>query len=92
MNKSGRPERTCVGCGARRAKGEMVRVCRDPDGNVFVDGTGRSPGRGCYVCPDASCSESARRKRSISRSLKGDVPENVYKELGRAAELRSGAE
>ncbi|MCY0884856.1 MAG: YlxR family protein, partial [Firmicutes bacterium] len=40
------PMRTCVACGATRPKRELVRVVRTPAGEVVVDTTGRTAGRG----------------------------------------------
>lgn len=74
-------ERTCVGCRRRRPKAEMLRVCKRKDGAVFVDSSGKSPGRGCYVCPDGDCISEAGLKGGIARGLRSDVPESVYEEL-----------
>src|SRR5512136_1661850 len=46
------PIRTCAGCGARRPKGEMIRVGAGQSGEVVVAGKGKSSGRGAYLCPD----------------------------------------
>ena len=47
------PERTCVACGSKKPKVELVRVARSPQGKVAVDTTGKAPGRGAYICgPD----------------------------------------
>jgi predicted RNA-binding protein YlxR (DUF448 family) len=63
----------------------MIRVCRTGSGEILVDTGGGTPGRGCYVCPGESCVTEARRKKSISRSLKHEVPSAIYDELERAA-------
>jgi len=56
--RSREPLRTCVGCRRVRAKGELVRIVRAPDGLLVADGDGA--GRGAYVCPDGDCLERAR--------------------------------
>jgi hypothetical protein len=49
-----------------------------------VDPSGRAPGRGAYLCRDASCWDVAGRKRAIERALKAAVP------AGLAAILAAG--
>ena len=62
------PERSCVACGSKRPKRELVRVATSPQGEVSVDLTGKAPGRGAYVCgPD--CWESALGRGRLARSL-----------------------
>ncbi len=68
----------CVACGARRRKNEMTRVARSPEGVVYIDETGKGRGRGCYVCKDPECVSSLRKSGRLSRSLKCDIPEDIY--------------
>ena len=72
------PVRTCSGCGVKMEKGKFVRVVRSPEGEVSLDLTGKKPGRGAYICPDPECLKKARKTRKISRSLKCEIPEEVY--------------
>ncbi|HEY3414748.1 MAG TPA: YlxR family protein [Armatimonadota bacterium] len=68
------PVRTCAGCRRRRAKQELLRIARNPAGEVYVDATGRDEGRGVYVCHDAACLETAVRRKALDRGLKAPVP------------------
>ena len=61
--------RTCVGCRARAAKSDLLRVVA-VDGEVVVDPTSRRPGRGAYLHPSKDCLEQARRRRAIPRALR----------------------
>lgn len=49
------PERTCIGCKAKRGQTELLRLVCAASGEVVFDHTGRAPGRGTYVCCDARC-------------------------------------
>ena len=71
------PVRTCVGCGARRAKSEMLRV-GVADYQVRIGGKGKLPGRGCYICQDVSCLERTRRRDRIGFSLKVKLTKRDY--------------
>ena len=60
------PERTCIGCKARRGQIELLRlVCAD-SGEVVFDHTGRAPGRGAYVCSDARCFRKAFKSSRLT--------------------------
>ena len=63
------PERTCVGCGQKRPKLELVRVVRTPQGSLLVDITGKNPGRGAYLCRQSGCWKKGTEKGKLSRSL-----------------------
>ncbi len=62
--------RLCVGCGISHPKSEMLRIVRDLNGEVKLDGTGNADGRGVYVCPNIVCFEKAVKKNGLTRSLK----------------------
>ena len=56
------PERSCVGCRAKRPKGELLRVvpwAASAGVELKIDEKQRLPGRGAYVCRDASCCASS---------------------------------
>lgn len=77
------PTRTCIGCGAAKPKKELVRVVRDPEGQLSVDLTGKKNGRGAYICHSAECLKKARKARRLEKSFSMQIPEEVYDELTR---------
>jgi len=58
-----------------------VRVVRSPEGTVLIDPTGRMPGRGAYLCRDASCWDTAGRKRALEHALKVSLPAELTASL-----------
>ncbi len=62
------PKRTCVGCRRVDEKRALIRVVRRPDG-VFVDPTGKMPGRGAYLHDDPACWERGLQG-ALARALK----------------------
>ena len=87
------PIRTCVACRQEAGKRSLTRLVRTPEGSVGVDASGRAPGRGAYMHADPTCIEQARRRRALQRSLRAEVPEAVWEELGAlAAAAGNGAE
>ncbi len=72
------PERQCLGCNERKAKMELLRVVRTPEGEVVLDFTGKRSGRGAYICRNVSCLKRARKTKRIDKSLDVTIPEEVY--------------
>jgi len=68
------PTRTCVACRETMAKSSLVRIVKTPRGAVAMDPTGKSPGRGVYLCHNPQCWETALKKKRIDHALKTEVP------------------
>ena len=76
------PERRCVGCREMKNKSELVRIVRNGDDSGFaVDGTGKSAGRGAYICRSADCFKKAAKSGGFERSFKQKIPKEVYEAL-----------
>ena len=80
------PQRQCMGCRERRAKREMIRVVRSPEGNVSLDFGGKMNGRGAYICPNPECLKKAIRSKALDRSLEVTIPEEVIARLEKEME------
>ena len=80
------PQRQCMGCRERKAKRELIRVVRSPEGNVSLDFGGKMNGRGAYLCPDPACLKKAIRSKALERSLEVAIPEEVYARLEKEME------
>jgi len=71
------PQRTCVACRKVKAKGELVRVVRIPDGSVEVDADGKKAGRGAYLCQIQECWEIGLKGGRLEHSLRTTLtPDN----------------
>jgi len=75
------PLRKCTGCGELKAKKELIRVLLEPDGNVTIDNTGKKNGRGAYICNKLECFEKAVKTKGLERSLKTQIPAEVFDRL-----------
>ena len=75
------PERQCMGCNERFPKSALLRVVRDPDGNVCLDFTGKKSGRGAYICKNVACLKKAQKTKRLSRALECDVPDEVMAQM-----------
>lgn len=75
------PQRQCVGCGEMKDKKSMMRVIKSAEGEVMLDMTGRRNGRGAYLCQSAACLQKARKNRGLEKSLRINIPEEIYENL-----------
>ena len=84
------PVRSCVGCGAKKAQGELTRVALDPEGAVVVDRERRLPGRGAYLC-GAGCVTAALKRKAFGRAFRGKAGKVDPLKLEQAWEPGSGS-
>lgn len=83
------PQRQCMGCRERKAKRELIRVVRTPQGTVMLDFSGKAQGRGAYLCPQPECLRRAIRAKSLERSLEIPIPPEVYARLEQEMEANA---
>ena len=86
------PQRQCMGCRERKAKRELIRVGRTPEGTVRLDFGGKMNGRGAYLCPNPECLKKAIRAKALERSLEVSIPEEVVAQLEKEMEARPNGE
>ena len=77
------PMRQCLGCNEHRAKGELLRVVRSPEGEISLDFTGKKSGRGAYICRNVACLKRVRKSHRLERSLDAPISEEVYDRMER---------
>ena len=76
-------ERSCIGCGRKTGKAELLRFVRREDGTLLFDETQRESGRGGYFCPQESCFALAFKKRRLARRFHLEVHEDLASLLSR---------
>lgn len=75
------PMRKCVATGESLPKKELIRIVRTPEGNVEIDETGKKNGRGAYLKRSLEALETAKKRKSLNRSLECDIPSAIYDQL-----------
>lgn len=65
--------RTCVGCGEKGLRVDLLRLVANPAGVLVLDRDKRAPGRGAWVHPTQACLEQAETMRAIGRAFRGRV-------------------
>ncbi len=64
------PIRTCISCGTKKPKKELIRLVLDEEGFVVRDEKGSMPGRGAYVCPKKECWEQLDKKKRLNKAFR----------------------
>lgn len=80
MKKRKIPLRMCIGCRETRPKKELIRIVRDPQGNIRIDLKGKTSGRGAYLC-STECLEKAVKHKLLERALNQKIDEQIYESL-----------
>lgn len=81
------PTRKCIACGELRAKQELVRVIRTPDGQIELDPTGKKNGRGAYICKSSACMSKAASTKAFNKAFSCEIPAEVYELLKKELSL-----
>ena len=78
------PLRQCVGCREMKEKRCLVRIVKSPEGEITADFTGKSPGRGAYICKSVPCLERAKKSKALSRAFSTQIPDQVFTKIEEA--------
>jgi predicted RNA-binding protein YlxR (DUF448 family) len=81
------PERTCLGCGARERKAQLVRLIVNAAGQLEIAGQGQ---RGGYLHQRAECWNKFVGRKSHFRAFRVEVAKPVKEKLVRDLKDRVG--
>lgn len=73
--------RTCIACGRKAPKDDLLRLVRTRAGGVEPDVKADKPGRGAYLCYNQACFTQALKRHAIQRHLGVNPPHNLLEEL-----------
>ena len=78
------PERMCIACRKMHDKSDLLRLVRQED-RVYLDVSGKTQGRGAYVCRNKTCVDKALDMGAVRHHLKAEAAEDLkaalYNEL-----------
>ncbi|MBN2000291.1 YlxR family protein [candidate division KSB1 bacterium] len=66
----------------KRPKKELLRLVCTPENKIKVDRAQNLPGRGCYICPQIQCLETAIKKHKFSRAFRKKIQVDALNLLG----------
>ena len=72
------PERMCIACREMKPKGEMLRVIKPKEGDIFIDRTGKAAGRGAYICDSETCVNKCIKAKLFNKAFSAQIPDDVY--------------
>lgn len=75
MASKRRPQRSCVVCRARRDKQALTRLVFSQE-RLRVDESGKSNGRGAYLCGRPDCWKKAVNLPVMSKALRRELSED----------------
>ncbi|MBL4934895.1 YlxR family protein [Clostridium sp. YIM B02515] len=75
------PQRMCTGCMEMKPKKELIRIVKSNDGKIFVDLTGKKPGRGAYICRNDECLLKAIKAKRLDKNLETKIDDLIYNKL-----------
>jgi predicted RNA-binding protein YlxR (DUF448 family) len=64
------PIRTCVSCGAKKPKRELIRLAAD-EANLVRHDLGSGKGKGAYICDTQACREQLVKAGRLRRAFRG---------------------
>lgn len=75
------PMRTCVVTKEKREKKDLLRIVRTPEGEVIIDLTGKSNGRGAYITKSIEVLEKAKKTKALDKNLEVEIPSSIYQKI-----------
>lgn len=75
------PMRQCIACRSQKPKRELMRIVRNPEGQLLLDLKGKLPGRGAYICVSGSCLHKATKENLFARHLDAKPDAGLLAEL-----------
>jgi predicted RNA-binding protein YlxR (DUF448 family) len=70
-----------VACRQIKAKRELIRLVRNPEGNIEIDSRGEKAGRGAYLCPARECWEIALKGNQLEHALRSNLTQDNREQL-----------
>ena len=72
------PLRSCVICGNKTSKRDLMRIVTTPQRAVVTDPTGKMAGRGAYVCRDGSCAPKGLNRGRLEYALRTKLKDEEW--------------
>ena len=75
------PQRTCIGCNAKKEKRNLIRIVKNTKGEINIDHTGKLEGRGIYICKNEECLNKAIKNKRISKIFETEIKNEIYEKI-----------
>ncbi|MCL2355388.1 MAG: YlxR family protein [Oscillospiraceae bacterium] len=71
----------CTVCRTIKDKKDLLRIACDKENSVTVDETGKSQGRGAYICYNLDCLDKAIKSKKLDRAFETNINEEIYNSM-----------
>ena len=78
--------RSCIACGNKTAKRDLLRIVAGPDGGIAFDTGGKLSGRGAYLCAACAGNPEKVSKARLEYKLRTDIADARWQAV--AADLK----
>jgi predicted RNA-binding protein YlxR (DUF448 family) len=78
MGKKRVGERTCIGCGGKAHKTELLRFVARNNGTLDFDEKQQEKGRGGYIHPNGRCFQMACKKKRLSLRFRREINTDLF--------------
>ena len=75
------PQRTCMGCNAKKFKNDLIRVVKNKENQIMIDKIGKQDGRGTYICNNIACLEKTIKSKRMEKVFEMKISEEIYENL-----------
>ena len=75
------PQRTCMGCNAKKDKKEFIRIVKNKENEINIDKTGKMEGRGAYICDNIECLGKLIKTKRLEKVFDMKISEEIYENL-----------
>ena len=75
------PQRTCMGCNEKKNKKDFIRIVKNKENNISIDNTGKSEGRGAYICDKIECLDKVIKSKRLERVFDMKISDEIYENL-----------
>lgn len=70
-----------MGCNTKKEKSEFIRIVKNKNDEIKIDKTGKSEGRGAYICNNEQCLEKLKKSKRLERVFKQKISDEIYENL-----------
>lgn len=77
------PTRMCVVCMQMSPKEDLIRLIHNQSGNIIIDFSQKKGGRGVWIHKSKDCISLAKKRKSLERKFKKQIPDNIFEELNK---------
>lgn len=73
--------RKCVVSNQILPKKELIRIVKTKEGQIFVDHSNKTNGKGAYMQPKVALVDQAKKSRVLEKALQTKISDEIYQAI-----------